>query len=77
MALFAVGTIAIAVDLALFASGERNLPLWLNLLCLLAPIGLGVGLFGVVREARRSAGRRTSEWNATSDASAPPRPRNP
>ena len=41
MVVFAVGVIAIVVDLALFASGSRDLPLWLNLLCLLAPVGLG------------------------------------
>ncbi len=52
MSLFAVGLVAIFVDLALFASGRENLPVWLNLICMLAPVGLGVGLVGVVNEAK-------------------------
>jgi hypothetical protein len=40
------------VDLAMFASGARDLPLWLNLLCLLAPVGLGLGLLGTYFQAR-------------------------
>ncbi len=63
MALFALGVVAIAMDLVLFASGSRDLPLWLNLLCLLAPIGLGVGLYGVFRDAR-SSGRRSAQRRA-------------
>ncbi len=52
MVVFAVGVIAIVVDMALFASGSQDLPLWLNLLCLLAPVGLGVGLLGTYFQAR-------------------------
>jgi hypothetical protein len=52
MVLFAVGLVAIVADLVLFVSGQRNLPLWLNLVCMLAPLGLGVGLVSVVKEAR-------------------------
>ena len=60
MALFAVGVIAVAADLILFLSGSRDLPLWLNLLCLLAPVGLGVGLVGTFVEARASSRERVS-----------------
>jgi len=52
MVLFTVGVIAIVVDMALFASGSRDLPLWLNLLCLLAPVGLGLGLLDTYFQAR-------------------------
>jgi len=52
MVLFTIGVIAIVVDLAMFASGARDLPLWLNLLCLLAPVGLGLGLLGTYFQAR-------------------------
>ena len=55
MVLFALGLIAIVADLVLFVSGQRNLPLWLNLLCMLAPLGLGVGLVSVVQEARATS----------------------
>jgi hypothetical protein len=69
MSLFAVGLIAIFVDLALFASGRENLPVWLNLICMLAPVGLGVGLIGVVNEAKSA---RTGSDAA--DESTPTRP---
>jgi len=52
MILFAIGVLAIAVIMVLFASGSHDLPLWLNLSAMLAPVGLGVGLFGVYLEAR-------------------------
>ena len=55
MVLFAVGLIAIFADFALFAAGSRNLPLWLNLTAMLAPVGLGLGLLGVVQENRRAS----------------------
>lgn len=55
MILFGLGLIAIAADMILFASGSHDLPLWLNLACVLAPAGLGVGLLGVVLENRKSA----------------------
>jgi len=52
MLLFALGVVAIAVIMVLFASGSKDLPLWLNLSAMLAPVGLGVGLLGVFLEAR-------------------------
>jgi hypothetical protein len=55
MAVFAVGLIAIFADMILFAAGSRDLPVWLNLTAMLAPVGLGLGLIGVVRENRQSS----------------------
>ena len=55
MAVFAIGLIAIFADMILFASGSRDLPLWVNLTAMLAPVGLGLGLLGVVRENRQSS----------------------
>ncbi|AZI57262.1 hypothetical protein EH165_02890 [Nakamurella antarctica] len=55
LAVFAVGLVAIAVDLALFFTGSENLPVWLNVMCMLAPVGLGVCLVGVVKETRRAS----------------------
>ena len=55
MAVFPIGLIAIFADMILFASGSRNLPLWLNLTAMLAPVGLGLGLLGVLLENRRSS----------------------
>ncbi len=55
MVLFAIGLVAIIADLILFATGSADLPLWLNMLCLLAPLGFGLGLLGVVRETRRAS----------------------
>ena len=55
MIVFAVGLIAIFADMILFAAGSRNLPLWLNLTAMLAPVGLGLGLLGVVRENRSAS----------------------
>ncbi len=52
MILFAIGLVAIFADMILFAAGTRDLPLWVNLTAMLAPVGLGLGLLGVVRENR-------------------------
>lgn len=55
MVLFGIGLLAIVAVLVLFASGGRDLPVWLNVTAMLAPAGLGVGLIGVLREVRRPA----------------------
>jgi hypothetical protein len=60
MVCFAVGTVAIFADMVLFASGSRDLPLWLNLLALLAPIGFGLGLLAVFLQARRARRARAN-----------------
>lgn len=53
MVLFAIGVLAIAADMVLYLSGERNLPLWINLTCLLAPIGLAFGFVGTFADGKR------------------------
>ena len=55
MVAFMLGLVAILVDVILFATGSRDLPLWLNLLALFAPIGFGLGLAGVIQENRNAA----------------------
>lgn len=55
MIAFAVGLVAVFADMILFAAGSRNLPLWVNLLAMLAPVGLALGLIGIVRENRSSS----------------------
>lgn len=50
--LFVIGLLAIAVIMVLFATGAKDLPLWLNLTAMLAPVGFGIGLIGIFREAR-------------------------
>ncbi|MET3804290.1 protein-S-isoprenylcysteine O-methyltransferase Ste14 [Nakamurella sp. UYEF19] len=55
MIVFAIGLVAIFADMILFASGSRDLPLWINLTAMLAPVGLGLGLIAVVRENRSSS----------------------
>jgi uncharacterized membrane protein YhdT len=54
MAVVTVGLVAILVAVVMVASGTRHLPLWLNLVILLAPIGLIAGLIDVLVTARRT-----------------------
>ncbi len=55
MIAFTIGAVAIVVIMVLFASGAHDLPLALNLTAMLAPLGLGVALYGVYREARAAS----------------------
>ena len=55
MIVFALGVLAIFADMVLFATGHHDLPLWLNLCAMLAPVGLALGLIGVFLESRRSS----------------------
>ena len=54
--IFVVGLLAVGVIMILFATGSHDLPLWLNLLAMLAPVGFGIGLLGVYLEARSVRG---------------------
>ncbi len=65
MAVFAVGLLAIFADMVLYASGYRDLPLWVNLVAMLAPVGLGLGLLGVVRENLQSSPALAARKDAT------------
>ena len=54
MVVFALGLIGLAVIFALYASGARDLPLWLNLAgVVLTPLGLALGLVAVFLQNRR------------------------
>jgi len=63
-ALFVVGLLFVLATVLPFFFGADDRPLWLNLGCLLAPIGLAIALTGAVRAGRadqrdvsRQAGR--------------------
>ena len=55
VALFSLGLLAIVIIFGLYAAGHQNLPVWLNVVALLAPLGLVTGVVGVVLQARDSA----------------------
>ncbi|MBA8826727.1 putative membrane protein YhdT [Saccharopolyspora lacisalsi] len=50
--LFGVGLVAVVVIFGMGATGVRNLPLWLNLAAMLAPLGLITGVVTVILRAR-------------------------
>jgi ABC-type multidrug transport system permease subunit len=66
---FVVGLVAVAVIMVLFATGSTELPLWLNLVAMLAPVGFGLGLLGVFIEARDS--RRASALRNSGQPGSP------
>lgn len=48
-----MGVVALVAVFALYVSGHRDLPLWLNGSAgVLGPLGLALALVGLVREAR-------------------------
>jgi hypothetical protein len=57
MVLFAAGLVALAVTFGLFATGHRNLPMWLSLSSLLLPIGLALGVVRTRRQSQRMSQR--------------------
>ncbi len=52
VALFGVGVLAIMIIFGLYAIGWHNLPVWLNVIAMLAPLGLITGVIGVIRQTR-------------------------
>ena len=50
---FAVGLVAVVAIVVAFLLGSDNAPLVLTLLALLMPVGLALGLLGLLRRARR------------------------
>ena len=53
VALFAVGMLAVLAVFFMFATGLRNLPVWLSAAAgILTPLGLGLGLLSLIRENR-------------------------
>lgn len=64
LALFVAGLAFIAVDVLPFFAGDRNTPLWLNLACLLAPLGFAIAVRAALRAGRaeqRAALRQLSD----------------
>jgi len=61
IALFVVGLVFVAIDVTPFFFDHHNTPLWLNLACLLAPIGFGIAVWSGL-----SAGR--AEQRAAAEA---------
>ncbi|MFD8496534.1 hypothetical protein SAMN05421504_102124 [Amycolatopsis xylanica] len=54
--LFAIGMLAVFAVFIMFAAGLQNLPIWLSAAAgVITPLGLGLGLIALVREARRKA----------------------
>ncbi|HJQ43643.1 MAG TPA: hypothetical protein VJ831_11200 [Jatrophihabitantaceae bacterium] len=64
LVLFVAGLIFIAIDVVPFFLGDRDRPLWLNLACLLAPVGftiaVGTGL-RAGRDEQRAVVRKLSD----------------
>jgi uncharacterized membrane protein YhdT len=64
LALIAAGLIFIAIDVLPFFAGDGETPLWLNLACLLAPLGFAVAVWSALRAGRneqRAALRELSD----------------
>lgn len=53
LALCALGIVFILVDVLPFFFGANDRPLWLNLACLLLPLGLVVGIWSALARGRR------------------------
>jgi uncharacterized membrane protein YhdT len=53
LAVFAVGLVFIAIDVLPFLGGDGETPLWLNLACLLAPIGFAIAVWSGLRAGRQ------------------------
>jgi peptidoglycan/LPS O-acetylase OafA/YrhL len=57
---FALGLVALAIDVLPFFLGDANTPLWLNLACLLAPAGFALAVWAGLkagRDEQRAAAR--------------------
>lgn len=52
LVLFALGVVAITLDVIPFFFDVHDRPLWLNLACLLAPAGLAVAVVSAFRRGR-------------------------
>ncbi len=52
LVLFAAGLVFLAVTVLPFFLGDHNRPVWLNVGCMLAPIGLVLAVLGAVRTGR-------------------------
>ena len=64
LVLFVLGLVFVAIDVTPFFFDHHNTPLWLNLACLLAPIGFGIAVWSGLsagRAEQREAARATTE----------------
>jgi hypothetical protein len=51
--LFGLGMLAVLTVFIMFAAGLENLPVWLSVVAgVVTPLGLALGLYALVREAR-------------------------
>ena len=53
LGLFGAGLLATVVIFGLYAAGHENLPVWLNLATLLAPLGFIIGVVSLVLTAHK------------------------
>ncbi|CAN5593500.1 hypothetical protein BH10ACT8_BH10ACT8_25290 [soil metagenome] len=53
LALFAVGLACLVITVTPFFFGDHNRPVWLNVACMLAPLGFIVAVTGGIRAGRR------------------------
>lgn len=70
MALFVLGLGFVVADVVPFFAGDTDRPLWLNLACLLAPIGFVIAVWAGLRTGRaqqRAALQRLSESGHMAD----------
>lgn len=70
VALFVVGLGFIFADVVPFFAGDTDRPLWLNLACLLAPLGFAIVVWAGLRAGRtqqRAALQRLSESGPMAD----------
>jgi peptidoglycan/LPS O-acetylase OafA/YrhL len=70
-ALFGLGLLAIVIDVVPFFFGDHNRSVWLNVSCMLAPIGFIVVVASVFRSGRRT------QREAVQKLSAPAAPMSP
>ena len=61
LALFVIGLIFIAIDVLPFFLDVHDRPLWLNLACLLAPLGFAVAIGSAIRRGRAEQRAALSE----------------
>jgi hypothetical protein len=52
LGLFVLGVLAIVVDVVPFFADHHDNPLWLNLACMLAPVGFAVAVGSALRSGR-------------------------
>ena len=63
LVLFALGCGFIVADVVPFFADVHNRPLWLNLACLLAPVGFAIAIGSAIRRGR--AEQRAAQREAT------------